>query len=98
MYLYAGNNQFVFRAHYGVSHGLSLLNDLMCFSADHRSNMFICSLDAEKCFDSIWHDGLLYKLRNIFETVLWRFLYNQGRSYNEAGGGSRLPLLWKIFF
>ena len=21
----------------------------------------------------------------------------QGRSYNEAGGGSRLPLLWKIF-
>ena len=22
----------------------------------------------------------------------------QGRSYNEAGGGSRLPLLWKILF
>ena len=70
------NNQFGFRAHYGVSHGLSLLNDLMCVSADHRSNMFICSLDAEKCFDSIWHDGLFYKLRNIFDTVIWRFLYN----------------------
>ena len=52
------NNQFDFRAHKGVSHGLSLLNDLMCFSADHRFNMFICSLDAEQYFDSIWHDGL----------------------------------------
>ena len=70
------NNQFGFRANYGVSHGLSFLNDLMCFSADHRSNMFICSLDAEKCFDSIWHDGLFYKLIDIFDTVLWRFLYN----------------------
>ena len=24
-------------------------------------------------------------------------MHKQGRSYNEAGGGSRLPLLWKIF-
>ena len=44
--------------------------------AHHSSNMFICSLDAEKCFDSIWHDGLFYKLIDIFDTVLWRFLYN----------------------
>ena len=38
--------------------------------------MSICFLDAEKCFDSIWHDGLFYKLIDIFDTVLWRFLYN----------------------
>jgi len=70
------NNQFGFRADYGVSHGLNLLNDLMCFCAHKNSNMYVCSLDAEKCFDSIWHAGLFYKLLNVFPVILWRFLYN----------------------
>ena len=34
----------------------------MCYSKYHNSNMFIASMDAEKCFDSIWHDGMFYKL------------------------------------
>ena len=37
--------------------------------------MFICSLDAEKCFDSIWHDGLFYKLIEILPLSHWLFLY-----------------------
>ena len=36
--------------------------------------MFICSLDAEKCFDSIRHDGLFDKLYNVLPDVHWRFL------------------------
>jgi len=36
--------------------------------------MFIWSLDGEKCFDSIWHDGLFYKLYNVLPDVHWRFL------------------------
>ena len=40
-----------------------------------KSPMYICSLDAEKCFDSLWHDSLFYKLQAYSPDVLWRFLY-----------------------
>ena len=36
--------------------------------------MFKCNLDVEKCFDSIWHDGLFYKLYNVLPDAHWRFL------------------------
>ena len=32
--------------------------------------MFICSLDAEKCFDSIWHERFFYKLQSFFPDIL----------------------------
>ncbi len=70
------NNQFGFRSGYGVYNGLNLLNDIMCHSKYTGSNMFLCSLDAEKCFDSIWHDGLFYKLYNVLPDIHWRFLRN----------------------
>ena len=37
--------------------------------------MFICSLDADKRFDSISHEGLFYKLYNVVPDVHWRFLH-----------------------
>ena len=40
------------------------------------SNVFICSLDAEKCFDSIWHKGLFYELLDILPKSHWLFLYH----------------------
>jgi hypothetical protein len=68
------DNQFGFRAGFSVSNGLNLLNDLICCSKYNNSNAYICSLDAEKCFDSIWHDGLFHKLIDVFSSVHWRFL------------------------
>ena len=59
-----------------ASRGISLLNDVMCYYNYRNSNMFLCSLDAEKCFDSIWHDGLFFKLNNVLPDVEWRILYN----------------------
>jgi hypothetical protein len=47
----------------------------MCFARYEKSNIYICSLDAEKCFDSIWHDGLFYKLIDILCDAEWRLLY-----------------------
>ena len=70
------SNQFGFRPNYGVSHGLTLINDLICYNNHNKSNMCLCSLDAEKCFDSIWHDGLFYKLKCVLPLVHWRILYN----------------------
>ena len=48
-----------------------------CFN---RSPMFISSLDAEIWFDTIWHDGLFYKLTDILPKSHWLYLY---RLYNS---------------
>ena len=69
-------NQFGFRNNYSVSHGLCLLNDLICYAKYHHSNMFVASLDAEKCFDSLWHDGIFHILGPILSDVRWRFMYH----------------------
>ena len=45
------NNQFDFRSDFSVYNGTSLLNNVMCNSKYTGSNIFICSLDTEKCFD-----------------------------------------------
>ena len=37
--------------------------------------MFACSLDAEKCFDRVWHDGLFYKLLSRIDFRHWLLLY-----------------------
>ena len=73
-------NQFGFRSGFSVSNGLSLLNDLMCYSKHNKSNMYICTLDAEKCFDSIWHEELFYKIYGKIPEVEWRFLYKWYKS------------------
>ena len=51
----------------------SLINDLMLNCTARGSPMFICSLDAEKCFDLIWYDGLFYKFIEILPLSHWLF-------------------------
>ena len=41
-----------------------------------QSGVFVCALDAEKCFDKIWHAGLFYKLKGKISDISWRMLYN----------------------
>ncbi|CAL4087997.1 unnamed protein product [Meganyctiphanes norvegica] len=49
------------------------------FHAKYMNNndtpIYICSLDAHKCFDSIWHGGLFYKLAGKIPDLHWVFLY-----------------------
>ena len=72
----ANNNQFGFRKGRGTTFATSLLNDVASYTTAHGSPLFVCSLDAEKCFDSIWHPGLHYKLMHVIPDVQWLFLYN----------------------
>ena len=51
-----------------------------CLVAAKNSPVFVCSLDAEKCFDTIWHEGLFYKLLGIFPKSHWLFLYKWYKS------------------
>ena len=68
------DTQFGFRAGRGTAFGCSLMNDVMHYFKYNRSPMFICSLDAEKCFDSLWHPALFYKLKDKISLCHWMFL------------------------
>ena len=60
----ATENSFGFRNDCGKSCAISLLNDTVAYTKARGSPLNVCSLDAEKCFDSIWRPGLFYKLIN----------------------------------
>jgi retron-type reverse transcriptase len=73
-------NQFGFRKGRGTSMASALLNDVIVDSKHSSAPMFICSLDAEKCFDSLWHYGLFYKLYSKIPDSHWLFLYTWYKS------------------
>ena len=55
---------------------LCKINDVAHYYKYAGSPLFSCSLDAQKCFDSIWHAGLFYKLLDHLPIQHWRILYN----------------------
>ena len=69
-------SQFGFREGLSTNFAVSLINDSIAYFNNRGSPVYICSLDAEKCFDSIWHDGLLFKLYNKIPDINWLFLHN----------------------
>jgi hypothetical protein len=62
----------------------SLLNDVISYFNDSASPVFVCSLDAEKCFDTIWHDALFYKLWDHMPLSHWLLLYTWYGSLKAA--------------
>jgi hypothetical protein len=69
------NSQFGFQEGKGTSFVTCLLNDSIAYFKDRGSAVYLCSLDAEKCFDSIWHMGLLFKLIGVLPDYVWLFIY-----------------------
>ena len=70
-----GECQFGFRAGRGTSFGCAFLNDIIHYFNGQGSPLYICSLDAEKCFDRIWHAGLMFKLWDVLPLNNWLLLY-----------------------
>ena len=68
-------NQLGFRPDRGASFGIPFLHDIVEILKQDNSPVFVCSLDAQKCFDTIWHDGLFYKLKDVLPHGYWLFLY-----------------------
>ena len=68
------NTQFGFQKRKGTVMACSFLNDIITFSRSKNTTLFLCSLDAEKCFDRIWVDGLFYKLHQQIPLNHWLFL------------------------
>ena len=71
----AHSKQFRYREGRGISMVCTFINDLLQYYSVKGSNVFFCSLDAEKCFDSIWHEGVFYKLLDILPKSHWQFCY-----------------------
>jgi len=69
------DSQFGFRKGRGTSLACSLYNDVKCYFQYVNSPLLTCSLDAEKCFDSIWHNALFYKLKDKIPNDHWLILY-----------------------
>jgi len=72
--------QYGFRPERGTTFVTSFLNDLTAYFNHRGSPLHICGLDAERCFDSIWHDGLLHKLYQVLPPMHWLFLVNWYRN------------------
>lgn len=69
-------SQFGFREGRGTSMACNLLNDVICYSNQQCTPLFVASLDAEKCFDSVCHTSLFVKLIHVLSPFKWLFLYN----------------------
>ena len=69
------DTQFGFRKGRDTLGACSFLNDILCYFNDQGSPVYVCSLDAEKCFDKIWHAGLFYKLMSVIPVHHWLLLY-----------------------
>ena len=59
------DNQYGFRDGRGTGMACSLLNDVITHCKYQKSILFVTSLDAEKCFDSICHISLFVKLIDV---------------------------------
>ena len=77
-------NQFGFRKGRGTSMACALLNDIIAESKHSSAPLSICSLDAEKCFDSLWHYGLFFKLIPKMSHSHWQFLYSWYKSMKSV--------------
>ena len=76
----ATDTQFGFRKGRGTATAVSLAHDAVKYMNNNGSAVYVCSLDAHKCFDSIWHDGLFYKLIGKIPDLHWIFLYKWYRA------------------
>ena len=67
--------QFGFRENRGTNFACTFLNDIASY-CKQRNTPFVVALDAEKCFDSICHISLFFKLINVLLASHWLVLYN----------------------
>ncbi len=72
----ANEIQYGFRSCRSTTAACATLNDTARFYNNRGSPVFTAALDAQKCFDCIWHTGLFYKLKNNMPLVHWRLLYH----------------------
>ena len=66
--------QFGFRANHATFHQLHRVVDYIAITLETRKYCSGLFLDVAQAFDTVWHDGLLFKLKNIFPAPYYLLL------------------------
>ena len=66
--------QFGFLENRGTSQASLLVTETAQWHVKRGSPVFAANLDARKCFDRIWHDGLFFRLRKLLSPRSWHLL------------------------
>jgi len=76
--------QFGFRQKHATFHQLHRVVDLIASSLEAKKYCSAVFLDVAQAFDSVWHAGLLYKLKKIYPAPYYLLLksYIENRSFN----------------
>ncbi len=68
---FLSSNQFGFRKGLSTVHPLFILKESAAFMKKDKSACYVASLDAAKAFDSVWRQGLFYKLKDRLCTIYY---------------------------
>ena len=82
-----GDTQFGYRKTRSTEFGCVYLNDIISVFNESGSSVFVCGLNANKCFNSVWHDGLFYKLWSRISANRWIFIVTWYRSLRAKVNG-----------
>lgn len=64
------NKQFGFRPHRSTHDALNIMTNYLSINQHQRLKTALITKDVEKAFDTVWHDGLKFKLCNNFNLPL----------------------------
>lgn len=70
-------------------HTALLLQEAVAHNVGSRKTVYVTLLDTQKAFDTVWQNGLLYKLRNYkMDPKLWRIInsYDDFQCAVSVGG------------
>jgi len=78
------NFQFGLRSLHATTHQLHRVVDTISTALKTKKYCARVFLDVAKAFDTVWHDGILFKLKKIFPVPLYLMLksYLKNRSFN----------------
>jgi hypothetical protein len=70
------DNQFGFRHKHSTTHAMTKLSSDICRYINNKNCVATCFIDLEKAFDTVWLDGLIYKLLSYKFPIYFVFLIN----------------------
>lgn len=82
-------NQFEFRFKHSTIHVINKFTSDICWALNDKKCVGACFIDLEKAFDTVWHEGLIFKLiqkkfpQHLIE-IIWNMIRN--RSFVTAIG------------